>query len=893
MGPSLFLCAVEGSDARIPYVQGGQYEILREIWMNLILKERDDPLAQLHALLTDVSAGNGASVLVTGEAGAGKTTFFQAFEQGLPDDIRIYRGSCEDLSIPEPLGPVLELARSAGWDLDLERLKDGQRLDAFARVLDLAHDPDQSTILMIEDLHWADEASLDFVRYLARRIAPFKIMLLINSRDIDAKAQQQLRTAFNGVSTEKLTRIPLQSLSKGAVIDLAQQAGANGAEIYQKTAGNAFFVAELLRNRDGVMPSSVQDAVLARVDHLCPEAKEVLQTISIFPRRAELDIVFSLAGGEDYQAIEDCIAAGLLDANGNYLSFRHEIARLAVENGLSAFKKRMLNTGLFALLEATETTPKARLMHHAQAGGLTEKMRTLAPEAAREAESTGALMQSAEYYEIALKFRDELTEPDRADLLESAAQIIGSNSNQRMAITLLNEAFAIRESLGQTLASVETLRILVRFYWEAGALKEAREFGDRAIALAGGSDGIELAWACAARTHVAMVDYQFPLARKVGNRAIELAERFGFKEVLAHTLSSVGMCSWDDQEYALSCFNRAHTLTIEGGFLSNSTRSFSNKAVYLHEHCRYHEALGIFEAGITYCQQHDIASGIALLSSWRLELRERMGAWDEVCQIGPEIWENGVQHFSGRFYVVLSLARIALRRGQPDAEEKYHQLREMLKNSEDARHTAHLAVLAAERAYLGLEDPEVAFALMAQAQWNNIFQLHMEQFARWQKRLGMHPELEEAHIFNVPYRLGLAGDWQGEAAAWAEIGCPYYEALALADGDAVANTRALEILSGLGAKVVEDVVRNRMRKAGITVKPSGPRASTKANPAGLTKRQLDVLRLLNDGLSNAEIGEKLFVSAKTVDHHVSAILGKLEVSTRGEAAALAREAGWV
>ncbi len=139
----------------------------------------------------------------------------------------------------------------------------------------------------------------------------------------------------------------------------------------------------------------------------------------------------------------------------------------------------------------------------------------------------------------------------------------------------------------------------------------------------------------------------------------------------------------------------------------------------------------------------------------------------------------------------------------------------------------------------------------------------------------------------------MEGDWQSEAAAWADIGSPYHEALALLDGDVTAKTRALEIFDELGATVVSEFARRKIRDEGITIKTTGPRASTKANPAGLTKRQMDVLRLLNEGLSNAEIGENLFVSAKTVDHHVSAILGKLEVSSRGEAAAYARDAGWV
>ena len=101
-------------------------------------------------------------------------------------------------------------------------------------------------------------------------------------------------------------------------------------------------------------------------------------------------------------------------------------------------------------------------------------------------------------------------------------------------------------------------------------------------------------------------------------------------------------------------------------------------------------------------------------------------------------------------------------------------------------------------------------------------------------------------------------------------------------------------MNRLGAGKVRDQVLAQAKARGLTVdQPVNSRQPTREHPAGLTKRQMDVLTLMNDGLSNAEIGERLFISPKTVDHHVSAILGKLEVSSRGEAAAFARDAGWI
>ncbi len=143
-----------------------------------------------------------------------------------------------------------------------------------------------------------------------------------------------------------------------------------------------------------------------------------------------------------------------------------------------------------------------------------------------------------------------------------------------------------------------------------------------------------------------------------------------------------------------------------------------------------------------------------------------------------------------------------------------------------------------------------------------------------------------------PYRLLLAGDWRAAADAWRELGCPYQRALALACGDQdQAQLEALALLDGLGARQTAQRLRRRLRQRGNRHVPRGPTRATAANPAGLTGRQVEVLGLLAQGLSNAEIAARLSLSAKTVEHHVSALLAKLGVGSRREAAAAARRLG--
>ena len=141
----------------------------------------------------------------------------------------------------------------------------------------------------------------------------------------------------------------------------------------------------------------------------------------------------------------------------------------------------------------------------------------------------------------------------------------------------------------------------------------------------------------------------------------------------------------------------------------------------------------------------------------------------------------------------------------------------------------------------------------------------------------------------APFALQIAGDWRGAAAAWEALGCPYEQARALADGDTAAQLAALTIFEQLEARPMAEHVRQKLRSAGVETIPRGPRTTTKENPFQLTNRQMQILSLLTEELTNAEIAARLHISPKTVDHHVSAVLGKLNVSSREEAAVLARQ----
>jgi DNA-binding NarL/FixJ family response regulator len=163
------------------------------------------------------------------------------------------------------------------------------------------------------------------------------------------------------------------------------------------------------------------------------------------------------------------------------------------------------------------------------------------------------------------------------------------------------------------------------------------------------------------------------------------------------------------------------------------------------------------------------------------------------------------------------------------------------------------------------------------------------ELAAWLRRLG---DTVEAVGVAEPYRLVLDGAYEAAADEFHRLSMPYDAALALVDsGDPANAARALDILDRLGADAVASKVRRELRSQGVTAVPARRRSATLANPAGLTARQVEVLRLLDDGLTNSELAERLYLSVKTVDHHVSAILNKLEVNKRRDAVRRAKELG--
>ncbi len=331
------------------------------------LLERQAELQMLGTAVERAGTGRGSAVLVLGEAGIGKTSLVHAFLAAASGRARVLAGACEDLLTPRVLGPLRDAARSAPGGPLASALSPSADPDlVFAAVADELASPPSPAVLVIEDAHWADGATLDVLRYLGTRVQQLPAVLLLTYRDDAVARDHPLRAVLGVLGSTAATRLRLPPFTADAVRDLAASTNLDPAELFRLTSGNPFFVSEVLANPGEVVPPTVVDAVLARVRTLSPAAQAALDRLAVIPSGAEIDLLRVLVG--DLAPVAEAERAGVVEVRGDVVAFRHELARRAVTESLPASVRLELNADvLCALLTGPDCDP-FRALHHAVRG---------------------------------------------------------------------------------------------------------------------------------------------------------------------------------------------------------------------------------------------------------------------------------------------------------------------------------------------------------------------------------------------------------------------------------------------------------------------------------------------------------------------------------------------
>jgi DNA-binding CsgD family transcriptional regulator len=860
------------------------------------LLERSSLLNDMSGVLADAARG-GRIVLVAGEAGIGKSSLVRGFTERHSADARFLVGACDPLLTPRALGPLHDLGRQTGGRLAALLAAGGPREELFAACLDELDQRRQ--VVVVEDAHWADEATLDLLMFLGRRMDRTRALLIVTYRDDELSADHPLRAVVGRLPSEAVRRLRLEPLTEAGVIELARRAGRQPAGLHALTGGNPLLVTEVLAAGDTDVPLTVRDLVLARFGSLPPAAQAVARLVAVVPSRAELWLIEKAAESESTtvaEAVEAGVEAGLLAVSPEAVGFRHELLRRAVEGSLSVLTRRELNRRVLDVLAASAEryVDVARLVHHAREAGDDDAVLRHAPHAARRAAAVGSHREAVEHYRAVMSQASRLPEPIRAELFEEYSVECYLSGLSIEAVSARRSAVDLREAAGDREKVGESLRWLSRLHWWDGNRPEAEAAGARAITvLETVEPGRQLAMAYSNQAQLDMLDNRLEASMRWAERAIELAQRFDDRETLSHALTNIGTARllFGEPE-GRADLERGYQVAIAAGLEDHAARALCNLGTVGAEVLLYGHALQDLDRGLAYCQARELSGYVQHILGHRARVRLDQGDWAGAEEDARAALAEDVHGGARVVDALVPLGLVRARRGDPAAAATLQQAADRGFATVELQWTAPVAAARAEHAWLQGEDDRAAAeaARMFDRALESAHPWFVGELTFWLRRAGA-PRPTPPTVAE-PYRLMLAGDWRAAADAWGELGCPYHRALALADGDEeAAMLEALALLDGLGARQTAQRLRREFRRRGHLRLPRGPNTATAANPAGLTGRQVEVLGLLVEGLSDAEIAARLSLSTKTVSHHVSAVLAKLGVASRHDAAAAARGLG--
>ena len=864
-----------------------------------MLLEREAPLAMLEDALTKARDGQGHSVFIGGEAGIGKTSLVESFARSNAEDARVLWGACEALATPRPLGPLYDIAHEVGGRLR-EALDAGAAPNrTFQIFIDQLRAAAGTTIVVVEDAHWADDATGDFLKFFARRIARYCALLAVTFREEEVSAGHPLLRAIADIPADHVSRVRLAGLSAAAVGQLANAHGRAIPNLHAITDGNPFLATELLRSRDGEVSASLRDAMLERLQHLSSAGRDLAELVSVVPDRTERGLL-DQALAASASALEDCVDRRVLVIDREHVRYRHELARHVVEQSLPELRRRALHRRVIDLLagEGADAKTLPRLVHHADAAADAASVLRYAPLAGDEAARRGAHRQGAAFYRTALRYGHGARPRDRASLMEKLASESALSGRGEEALQANASAFEVWRAQGDTMAQganrrarFDMLNISLFRRGEAEFVELAE--GAARLLEPHGSSG-ELARAYMNLASVLSMNGRLDGAQALHERAVAIAEAVGDNVALSDILLQGEFRKhMFFGEPSLEPAERALRLALEHGDDLRAAHAYFCLAMFAANSWQFDTVERVVAAGLRFAEERDLDGQKLHLRGMLARVGLIRGDWLAAEATATEVLAHadlpGIAEFNARMVLGTSYAR----RGDPRACAVLERVLELSTTKIVSRISKILALVRlAELQWLegdaprALELSERAIDEATSMRGRPWIQ-GLAAFWRWRITGGA----AGAEPLAAPYAMQLDGDWAGAAGAWAALGCPYERAMALIDGDLAAQRDAFAILERLGATAVLGRCRALLAARGVTRIPRGPRLSTRTNPMGLTNREVEVLQLLAQGLQNVAIGGRLHRSKRTVAHHVSAILTKLGAGSRREAVRIARANG--
>jgi DNA-binding CsgD family transcriptional regulator len=870
-----------------------------------MLTEREHELAELTARADEARAGRGGVVIVCGESGAGKTSFVETFLERLPENGRVLWGACDPLATPRPLGPIHDLVDQFSPATQDVLRGSAHPHEIFAAVFsELTMQP---SVLVIDDLHWADQATVDLLRFVLRRIRRTQSLAVGTVRDDEIATAHPMRSLLGDVARSPFAAsLTLTPLSLKAITELIADRPVDPAWLQRITGGNAFFVVEMLdhsggqeRSDPGInsgddLPTTVRDAILARTVGIDVPAWDLLYLLAAAPGAIPDYLLADL--GVSVTALRALNDVKLIRRTDRGLTFRHDLCRLAVASVIPPGAEADLHRRMIHAYEAASRTDPAVLTHHALGAGDRERIRRFASEAGLLAARSGAHTQATEFYQIAMDRGGPLPADNETELLESLADEYYLTGRLDDAIAVRRRALHLREQMGGAAAVADNHHALALYESNNSHPSAAEHHVAQAVVILDGRREAGSQQEVALLGHVLTTQaYLAVLASDLARAAALLSQVEEFADTVDDPTLAVRVALIDGYRCALAGEDGARDKMLSS--VSSAAELFEDD-IYANgctslafidiEQRRLDQAAEALDVGIPLSVERDVLLGRSWLLSMRSRLKLLQGDWDDAA-VDADTVLAGPSAPLARHWPGIVRALITLRRDGTRVDGIDEGWRVGCGLGEPIRLFPAAAI--AEQAWLtGIPDDrlDACRALLDSCTVDGLTMARGE-LAMWLRRLD--PTVDADRI-PAPYRLFLDGAFKAAADEFHRLSMPYEAALALVDsGDADLARRGLDVLDRLGATAVAAKLRRDLRSSGLVLVPARRRSTTQMNPVGLTSRQIDVLRLIDEGMTNAELAERLYLSVRTVDHHVAAILAKLDVTGRRDAIRRGRELG--
>ena len=632
------------------------------------LIERDSFLEVLRSKFKTVAQGEGHCVLVAGEAGIGKTSLVKAFTSEIREDCIVYQGSCDALFTPRPLAPLYDIIWQVNENFSPGNLNIEERTALFANFFIELTKQSRRIVILFEDIHWADKATLDFIKFLARRITQLRCLFVLTFREDDSAFLASIRNITSQLLPETFTRLELTSLSRESVTNMALNKGYNGEDVFSISNGNPFYVNEILANYSPGVPEKIKDAILAVYDRQQEGTKKAWQIFSVIPEGLEVNRFAKLKNSWD-KGMDHCFALNIILVANNRVIFKHELYRRTIETSLPPFKRIALNKAILDLFLSSfeKEGDIRRIVHYAKNSNESDLVLKYAPIAAKQAAALGAHVEAARLYLLAIEHEGAMDQEQLLLLYDAYSFECYLTNQVKEAIIYATKSLKLWKSKGDLQKIGDCLCLLTRLWITDDNLRNAENAASEAINLLQNESSSKTkgkAFSLMAQLKN-LLDSQ-DACILWGEKALIISQELSDRELESEALGLIGSAKIrmpGCKEEGLNLLKKSLQIASDNSYedyVGTAYRNLAYNCIIVKEYALAREAINL---GIAHCEDHNLDLWRMYLLSLKLKVSFDQGEWSTAYNTAKDLAERESGPKMMRIVALTTLATIDMRRG--------------------------------------------------------------------------------------------------------------------------------------------------------------------------------------------------------------------------------------